>query len=98
MSQEPEQLAQLRDLIAQTESSGVVPDKARAGRTREAPVTQIQEDDEQVRGAAAFILRSTNNRPQSESEVRTKLATREYPSSVIDSACAHAREVGALDD
>lgn len=53
---------------------------------------------DQVGAAVAFVLRSTQQRPQTEAEVRAKLAAREVPDEVAEAALARAREVGAVDD
>ena len=98
MASDPQKLAELRAMVAQAETTPAPPSEPRGDRSREEPVLQITDEDDAVRRAAAFILKSTNNRPQTESEIRAKLTTREYPVEVIDAACAHARAVGALDD
>jgi len=48
--------------------------------------------------AFAFVLRSTQQRPQTEAEVRAKLAGRGADPAVIDAAVARARAAGAVDD
>jgi regulatory protein len=51
-----------------------------------------------VDAAVAFILRSTRQRPQTESEIAAKLTARAYEPDVCDAALARARELGAVDD
>lgn len=53
---------------------------------------------EAVGAAVAFLLRSTKARPQTEAELRAKLANRECPDDVIDAAIDRATEIGAIDD
>ena len=48
--------------------------------------------------AFAFLLRSTQNRPQTEAELRAKLAGRGVEADVADGALARARAAGAVDD
>jgi len=48
--------------------------------------------------ALAFVLRSTQQRPQTEAEIRAKLAARGVPEAVAEEALARARRVGAIDD
>jgi regulatory protein len=55
-----------------------------------------QADD--VGKAFAFILRATRHRPQTEAEVRARLAAREVPEGVAEAALARARDVGAVND
>jgi regulatory protein len=51
-----------------------------------------------VGAAVAFVLRSTQQRPQTEAELRAKLAGRDLDAEVVDAALARARELGAIDD
>ncbi len=53
---------------------------------------------DEVAAAVAFVLRSTANRPQTEAELRAKLARREVGEDVAASALQRAREIGAVDD
>ena len=53
---------------------------------------------DQVGAAFAFVLSSTQHRPQTVSELRAKLAYREMPGEVIETALDRARQVGAVDD
>ncbi len=53
---------------------------------------------DEVGAAFAFVLRSTEQRPQTEAELRAKLAGREVTEDVADAALARARGVGAVDD
>lgn len=53
---------------------------------------------EDVRKAVAFVLRSTNVRPQTAAEVRAKLLGRGVPPEVAGEALAHAERLGAVDD
>lgn len=48
--------------------------------------------------AFAFVLRSTQQRPQTEAEVRAKLAGRGTDAAVAEAAVARARIAGAVDD
>lgn len=106
MPADPSELARLRSMMAEVPAEGnaaadadaAVEASEGARGAREAPVHQITDADEDVRKAAAFILRSTGSRPQTESEIRAKLVAREYPPETIDAALAHARRVGAIDD
>lgn len=51
-----------------------------------------------VAAALAFLLRSTQQRPQTEAELRAKLAGRAVPEEVAEAALARARDIGAVDD
>lgn len=51
-----------------------------------------------VSAAVRFVLRSTTARPQTEAELRGKLAARAYPAQIIDDAITRAAELGAIDD
>ena len=53
---------------------------------------------EAVAAAVAFVLRSTKARPQTEAELRAKLAARAYPDDVIDAAIDRTTALGAIDD
>ncbi|WP_165492225.1 regulatory protein RecX [Egibacter rhizosphaerae] len=53
---------------------------------------------DQVGDAVAFVLRSTRQRPQTEAELRDKLAERGVASEVVQEALAQARSLGATDD
>jgi regulatory protein len=62
-------------------------------------VTTIGGDvDEDVRKALAFVLRSTDARPQTEAEIRAKLRSRDFDDATLDEALRHARAMRALDD
>lgn len=52
----------------------------------------------EVLRAVAFVLRSTQARPQTEAEVRGRLRSREVPTDVADAAIRRARQIGAIDD
>lgn len=54
--------------------------------------------DEEVRRAVAFVVRSTNQRPQSVAEVRAKLAGRGYAAQIVETGLAQAADLGAVDD
>jgi len=54
--------------------------------------------DGEVGKALAFILRSTSARPQTEAELRDKLAGREVSDDVAEEALVKARGLGAVDD
>lgn len=51
-----------------------------------------------VSAAVAFVLRSTQQRPQTEAEVRAKLSGRDVDAEVAEAALTRARELGAVDD
>ena len=51
-----------------------------------------------VASAVQFVLRSTKARPQTEAELRGKLAGRGHPDAVVDAALDRARTLGAVDD
>jgi regulatory protein len=48
--------------------------------------------------AVAFVLRSTQQRPQTEAEVRAKLVGRGAEPAVVEAALERVRAVGAVDD
>ena len=48
--------------------------------------------------AVAFLLRSTQSRPQTEAELRDKLRKREVPADIAECALDRARQLGATDD
>lgn len=48
--------------------------------------------------AFAFILRSTQRRPQTEAELRARFASQDVPDDIVEAALARAREVRAVDD
>lgn len=54
--------------------------------------------EEHVTKAVAFLLRSTANRPQTESELASKLRQRQFDDEVVDAALARAKAMGAVDD
>lgn len=62
------------------------------------PTSSPHGPERQLSSAVAFLLRSSKARPQTEQELRTKLADREFPVAVIDEAIARAVDVGAVDD
>ena len=64
----------------------------RSGAARDA----CEPDD--VARTVAFLLRSTELRPQTEAELRGRLRSREVPQHVADAALAKARALGAVDD
>jgi regulatory protein len=71
----------------------------RAGGAREGAVATLGSDvDGDVRNAVAFILRSTGAKPQTEAELRRKLAGRDVDEDAIDAALVHARALRAVDD
>lgn len=51
-----------------------------------------------VAAQVAFVLRSTQQRPQSEAEVRAKLRARAVDDDDADQVLARAKELGAVDD
>ncbi|HUH08549.1 MAG TPA: regulatory protein RecX [Egibacteraceae bacterium] len=51
-----------------------------------------------VHKALAYILRSTQSRPQSEAEIAAKLRSREIPDDVAADAIARAKKIRAIDD
>jgi regulatory protein len=53
---------------------------------------------EPARAALAFILRSTQARPQTEAEIRAKLRRREVAPEDADAAVAEAKRIRAIDD
>lgn len=53
---------------------------------------------EAVKQALQFILRSTRDRPQTEAEIRAKLAGRDTDAEATEAAVGEARRLGALDD
>ncbi|MDQ3703005.1 MAG: recombination regulator RecX [Chloroflexota bacterium] len=55
-------------------------------------------DGDPVTAAVAFLLRSTQSRPQTEAELRDKLRKREVPTDVAERALDRARQLGAADD
>lgn len=56
------------------------------------------ETDQAVASALWFVLRSTQNRPQTEAELASKLRGRDYGDGTIGRALAEARRQGAVDD
>lgn len=54
--------------------------------------------DQAVASALRFVLRSTQNRPQTEAEVASKLRGRDYGDDTIERALAEARRQGVVDD
>lgn len=65
---------------------------------REGEPARAEPLDPEAREAFAFVLRSTQVRPQTEVEVLGRLRTRGYGDETIDAALARARAVGAVDD
>jgi regulatory protein len=55
-------------------------------------------DGDPVTAAVAFLLRSTQSRPQTEAELRDKLRKREVPADIAECALDRARQLGATDD
>jgi regulatory protein len=55
-------------------------------------------DVDAVAGAVAFLLRSTQFRPQTEAELRDKLGIRQVSPDVAERALDRARQLGAVDD
>lgn len=53
---------------------------------------------DEVGAAFAYLLRSTQHRPQTEAELRAKLAGREVPDEVAEAALTRARQAGVVDD
>lgn len=62
------------------------------------PAPPAAGEGDELSAAVAFVLRSTSQRPQSEAEVRAKLAGRRTPDAVADAVIRRAREIGAVDD
>lgn len=56
------------------------------------------ECDDEVRGALAFVLRSTRQRPQTQAEIERKLEARLIGPDVRREAIARAKRLGAIDD
>ena len=54
--------------------------------------------DEETRQAYAYVLRSTQQRPQTRAEVAAKLRRREVDAAAADAALGRAEAVGAIDD
>ncbi len=71
----------------------LVADEARAHPDRQQP--RLEDD---VAEAMAFVRRSTSATPQSEGRVRSKLAERGWPSTVIDLALERAHRERLVDD
>jgi regulatory protein len=68
-------------------------------RREDAHVTRVGADvDEEVRKALAYVLRSTQAKPQTEAEVRAKLARRGVTDETADAVLAQARRLKAVDD
>ncbi|MBA2729400.1 MAG: regulatory protein RecX [Euzebyaceae bacterium] len=55
-------------------------------------------DGDPVTAAVAFVLRSTQSRPQTEAELRDKLRNRQVPADIAERALDRARQLGATDD
>lgn len=76
--------------------------EARAREGRESQVGspgEVEETpDEQVNAALRFVLRSTQNRPQTEAEIVRKLRQREYADETIDQTLSAAKQQGLIDD
>lgn len=87
MSEPASTLAELRRAMEQ----------AAAAPPPAAPAAPVPADGE-VGKALAFLLRSTGARPQTEAELRDKLATREVPEDAAEEALERARAVGAVND
>lgn len=60
--------------------------------------TQQPDGRDPVDAAVAYLLRSTSARPQTEAELRTRLAAREVPEEIADAALARAKVAGVVDD
>lgn len=72
---------------------------AGARRRDDAHVTRVGDEvAPEVRAALAYVLRSTQAKPQTEAEMRAKLARRGVEEATADEALAHARRLGAVDD
>ncbi|CAN5331972.1 hypothetical protein BH20ACT8_BH20ACT8_20520 [soil metagenome] len=108
MQAEPDRLAAARVALARADARKAdieAPPAAESAvavsreRRREPPVTRVGGDVAQdVREALAFVLRSSNARPQTEAELRTKLAGRGVEPGAAETALAHARRLRAVDD
>lgn len=69
------------------------------GEPRSGPGVAADDRFEQdARRAYAYILRSTQHRPQTEAEMAAKLQGRDVPEPAVQSALRRARQSGALDD
>ncbi len=53
---------------------------------------------EPVDAAVAYLVRSTSARPQTEAELRARLAARAVPDEVADAALVRAKVAGVVDD
>ena len=69
-----------------------------APRRAERVVRITADVGEDVRRALAYLLRSTDARPQTEAEVRSKLLGRDFDEETVDEALRHARALRAVDD
>lgn len=74
--------------------------RAREGRGSQvgSPGEVEETPDEQVNAALRFVLRSTQNRPQTEAEIVRKLRQREYADETIDQTLSAAKQQGLIDD
>lgn len=74
--------------------------RAREGRGSQvgSPGEVEETPDEQVNAALRFVLRSTQNRPQTEAEIVRKLRQREYADETIDQTLSAAKQRGLIDD
>lgn len=58
----------------------------------------IAVEQDELSAAVGFVLRSTGQRPQTEAEVRAKLAGRRTAEPVVEAVIQRARQLGAVDD
>lgn len=77
--------------------------RAQAGAHRrvEPPGHAVQDEHTpsgQITAALRFVLRSTQNRPQTEAEIAGKLRQRDYPEDTVEHTLAAARQQGIVDD
>lgn len=73
------------------------PASSGAAPARDQAMSGAGTDDEAQR-AFAFLLRSTQRRPQTEAELRDRLRAREFGPEAVEAALARARAVRAIDD
>jgi regulatory protein len=62
------------------------------------PAGETPEFAKAVQKALAFVLKSTNARPQTEAEVRAKLHLREIDHDVLEEVVTRAKQMRAIDD
>ena len=75
-----------------------MPDTARSTTAAERGATTGAAGTDPVAETFAFVLRSTQARPQTEAEIRGRLRSREVEEAVADAALVKAKAVGAIDD